>query len=256
MKLTTDNHFAACHLVAALTSPALVELLEKEASPLSPLLAGARLRFHEAVSPNFINLENNRKVVVHYAIELMDMLVPKAVQAKLLKPLRVKDLDSVESVISPGREWFFNGPRGLNMSNAWFNSREALGAPQGLQTKLNSLTDKLAKLRAVISVMRYEARQVSCVTETNAILLSFMDEAMPLISDYHNDCLTHDRDLIIKNLYRGTSTFIAVKANGWGTWSGETLAEIQSIRTRWEAIFEVNHKGVRRVSNNAMKAAA
>lgn len=255
MKLTTDQHFAACHLVVALNSPALVELLSRDASPRSPLLAGARFRFHEAVSPNFIDLENNRKVIVQHATELMYMLVPKAVQAKILKPLRVKNLDSVESVITPGRDWFFNGPKGLGMSTEWFNTIAASGAPRGLQHKLNDLINKLTALRAVISVMRYETREVSCDPETNALLMSFMDKAVPMISDYHNDCLTHDRDLIVNNLSLGLTTFIAIKANGWGTWAADSLSELQSLRQQWDAVFEVSAKAVKQVST-VLKAAA
>lgn len=255
MKLTTDQQFAACHLVVALNSPALVELLAKDAAPRSPLLAGARLRFHEAVSPNFIDLENNRKVLVQQATELMDMLVPKAVQAKILKSLRVKNLDSVESIITPGRDWFFNGPRGLGMNTEWFNTIAASGAPRGMQHKLNDIVDKLTKLRAVISVMRYEDRGVSCESATNGLLMSFLDKAVPLISDYHNDCLTHDRDLIVNNLSLGLTTFIAIKANGWGTWAADSLSELQILRQQWDAVFEVSAKAVKQVSTG-LKAAA
>lgn len=255
MKLSSTNHFGACHLVVALRSPTLTALLRRDAEPRSDLLAQARLRLHDAVGPNFIGIENSRKAIVQQATEIMDMLVPKSIQAKMLKRLRVTNLDSVESIISPAGELFFNGPRGLAMNNQWFGTAAAVGAPAGLQWKLNDLIDKLAKLRAVISVLRYEAREVSCVPDTNAILMAFMDAAMPLIADYHNDCLTHDRDLILKNLYRGSSTFIAIKALGSGTWAGESITDIRALGSDWQAIFEVGSKGVRSVSIGLNEAA-
>lgn len=255
MNLSSDQHFAACHLIAALKSDALVSLLRNDVPPRSPAFAKARLRLHEAASPNFIGVNCNRLVLLDWASDLANIVAPKGFREKTLKRLRVGNLDGVESVISSHGEWYFNRSTGLGMTAEWFRTREGIAAPKELRSVLSRLTNALPALQAVISAMRYESREVSCDPSLNGLLLSYLDQVMPLLVDYHNDALTHDREWILKRVKLAQPAFFGIRSDGAGTYAAPSLDELRgAFRENFAAVFRVTHR-VERLDGPADMAA-
>jgi len=239
MTINTERKMAAAQVVAALQSKVLVDLCKLDDAPRSELLKRARFAAHEAISPNFTHCDSLRIVLAERATIMSLNLMSKAELEKAVRRIRFATLDSVEDVIGAGKPSYFNRPGALNLRDSWIN------VPRGLEGQVSQLADQVFRFRNVISVLRYEAGQMSDNPETNAILKSFMDKVMPLLTDYTNDALTHDRDYIVERLAAKESAFISVKSEGWGTWSATSMAALDALRKNWEAVFEVTARGVR-----------
>jgi len=246
MDLHYTRQYGIIRLVKALDSTVLINLLDRgDRGEHSNLLKEALLPLRRLFGSR-ASLQDYRRILLDMAVETMDMVVRKEDQSGWLERAVVHNLDAVESTITTGQPLHFNGPLGLSMTEEWFRSGDGRTAPQILKRNLGMLTERLGGLRAIVSALRYEARAVADNPPVNEVLLSYMDQALPLVLCYHNDVLTIDRDVIRQSLERGSGTaIIAVKLEGYGTWAAASAEELSRFGYRWAAVFEVTWAGVR-----------